>query len=185
MVAKFFFRVICVAACCSAWATSSAEERGVIDRTNSQDEAVSTTTSQAAYVDEECRSRKQSTAFIERLILEAATRYQVDPDLVWAKAQVESNLNPCIVSSAGAIGVMQLMPQTAIDLGVEDSFDAAANIDAGTKYLAALIEQFQIPQLYLAAYNAGPTAVMRKRFVPNYEQTICARCYANCARFRR
>ena len=66
---------------------------------------------------------------------------------------------------------MQLMPQTAIDLGVEDSFDAAANIDAGTKYLAALIEQFQIPQLYLAAYNAGPTAVMRKRFVPNYEQT--------------
>ena len=69
------------------------------------------------------------------------------------------------------MGVMQLMPGTAIDLGVEDPFGAAQNIDAGTKYLAALIRKFEIPQLYLAAYNAGPNAVMRKRFVPNYDQT--------------
>ena len=102
MVAKFFFRVICIAACSSAWATSSAGERGLIDRAESQNESLTTPTRQGPYVDEECLSRNQSPALIERLLLEAATRYEVDPDLVWAKAKVESDLNPCIVSYAGA-----------------------------------------------------------------------------------
>lgn len=121
--------------------------------------------------DESCMARGQSRADVERFILEAATRYDIDPDLLWAKAKVESNLHPCIVSKAGAIGVMQLMPVTALELGVTDPFDAEQNIDAGARFLAKLIEKFRTPAMYLAAYNAGYGAVLRKRHVPNYPET--------------
>ena len=121
--------------------------------------------------DLECLERRQTVAQVEALILDAADRFGLDPDLLWAKARVESDLHPCIVSSAGAMGVMQLMPQTAIDLGVSDPFDAKQNIDPGARFLSKLIQKFEAPQLYLAAYNAGYGAVMRKRYVPNYPET--------------
>lgn len=121
--------------------------------------------------DLECLERGQTVAQVERFILQSADKYGIDPDLLWAKAKVESDLHPCIISKAGAIGVMQLMPQTAIDLGVEDPFDAEENIDAGARFLSRLIDKFESPQLYLAAYNAGYGAVMRKRYVPNYDET--------------
>ena len=126
---------------------------------------------QTPVFDLECLERGQTQAQVEALILEAADHHGLDPDLLWAKAKVESDLHPCIVSSAGAIGVMQLMPGTAIDLGVTDPFDAKQNIYAGAKFLSKLIQKFKSPQLYLAAYNAGVGAVMRKRYVPNYDET--------------
>lgn len=125
----------------------------------------------AVTVDKACVARGQTRAQVETYIEESAKRYHIDPVLLWAKAKVESGLNPCVISRAGAIGVMQIMPETADDLGLKDSFDAAQNIDGGAKYLSKLIKIFKIPQLYIAAYNAGPNAVLRKRYVPNYKET--------------
>lgn len=133
--------------------------------------AVPATAAAEALFDEDCLARGQSSADIERFIIEAAERHDINADLLWAKAKVESNLNPCIVSKAGAIGVMQLMPGTARELGVGDPFDAEQNIDGGARFLAKLIDKFIDMRLALAAYNAGYGAVLRKRYVPNYPET--------------
>jgi len=118
-----------------------------------------------------CTSIDMTKQDIELIILSASLRHGIDADLVWAKAKVESNFDPCIVSSAGAMGIMQLMPNTAADLSVNDPFDAYENIDAGVRYLKQMFDKFEIPQLALAAYNAGPGAIMNKRRVPNYIET--------------
>lgn len=91
------------------------------------------------------------------LLTSAANQYGVSPELAIAVAQQESGGNPNAVSSAGAQGVMQLMPSTASSLGVTDPFDPAQNIDAGVKYLSQLLSQFGgDTSLALAAYNWGP-----------------------------
>jgi soluble lytic murein transglycosylase-like protein len=107
------------------------------------------------------------TADILNLLNEAAARYGVPADLVIAQASQESGGNQydshgnVLTSSAGAMGVMQLMPATAADLGV-DATDAAQNIDGGVRYLSQLLKQFNgDTQLALAAYNWGPGHVAR------------------------
>ncbi len=110
------------------------------------------------------------TAF-DDLIQEAAARYQVDPDLVKAVIRAESNFDPTAVSHAGAKGLMQLMDATAAQLGVEDSFDPAQNIDGGVRYLAMQLRRFGDVRLALAAYNAGPAAVMQHQGIPPYAET--------------
>jgi hypothetical protein len=84
---------------------------------------------------------------------------------------VESNYNPFAVSSAGARGLMQLMPGTAKELGVKDTFDPQQNIEAGVKYLKYLKDLYQDDRLALAAYNAGPGAVQKYKSVPPYPET--------------
>ena len=101
------------------------------------------------------------TSDIVNLLDQAAARYGVPPDLAVAVAQQESGGNPHAVSSAGAQGVMQLMPQTAAALGVSNPFDPAQNIDAGVRFLSQLLSQFQDTALALAAYNWGPTNVAK------------------------
>jgi len=118
-----------------------------------------------------CQELNKTKNDVERLILTSAKRYKIDPDFLWVIAKIESNFHPCIVSPAGASGVMQLMPETAKDLGVTNIFDIEQNIDAGARYWVQLIEQFKTPQLYIAAYNAGPGAVNRKRYIPNFPET--------------
>jgi soluble lytic murein transglycosylase len=107
------------------------------------------------------------------LDIEAAARlHQVSPELVKAVIAVESEFDQWAVSSKGARGLMQLMPSTARRLGVADSFDARANILAGTQYLRTLLDQFVGDvSLALAAYNAGPNAVLRYRGIPPYRET--------------
>lgn len=95
----------------------------------------------------------------DSIIEAAAATYGMDADLVRAVIKAESSYNKNAVSSAGAEGLMQLMPGTAASLGVTDSFDAQQNIFAGTRYLSQQLARFGDVRLALAAYNTGPSRV--------------------------
>lgn len=107
----------------------------------------------------------------EGYIQEAALRFKVPANLIRAVIRVESNFRPNAVSSAGAQGLMQLMPGTAKEMGVRDSFDPRQNILGGVRYLRILINRFAgDPKLTLAAYHAGPNIVASRGGIP-YKQT--------------
>ncbi len=109
---------------------------------------------------------------VEKLVREAAERHQVDPALVRAVIQTESNWNPSAVSRKGALGLMQLIPTTAQRFGVNDAFSPKQNVDAGVKYLKTLLERYNGNlDLALAAYNAGEGAVDRAHGIPSFRET--------------
>jgi soluble lytic murein transglycosylase-like protein len=109
---------------------------------------------------------------IEEMIREVSARYRVDPALVRAVIQTESNWNTSAVSRRGALGLMQLVPGTAQQLGVNNAFDPKQNLDGGVHYLRDLLERYNGDlDKALAAYNAGPGAVDRAGGVPRYRET--------------
>lgn len=117
-------------------------------------------------------SMQQRATSYAPLIRKAATKHGVSPELVSAVMRVESCYDPRAVSRSGARGLMQLMPGTARDLGVKDSFDPEQNVDGGVRYLAAMLGRFKNDvRLGLAAYNAGPEAVAAHKGVPPYPET--------------
>jgi soluble lytic murein transglycosylase-like protein len=108
----------------------------------------------------------------EPLIHQAASRHNIDAALVKAVIHTESYFNPHATSHKGASGLMQLMPQTAEELGVTDLYNPRQNINGGTKYLSQLMKRYgNSLSLALAAYNAGETAVSRYRGIPPYKET--------------
>lgn len=107
-----------------------------------------------------------------QLISKAASEYQLDPALIRAVIHAESSFRPATISKKGAIGLMQLMPNTAVHLGVENASEPEQNILAGSRYLAQLLKQYngELP-LALAAYNAGASNVRRYNGIPPFAET--------------
>jgi soluble lytic murein transglycosylase-like protein len=109
---------------------------------------------------------------LEELIEEAAAAHGISPHLVRAVVEAESGFDPWSVSPAGAQGLMQLMPDTAALMGVDDRLDPRQNVFGGAKYLSQLLDRFDGDvALALAGYNAGPTKVARYRGIPPYRET--------------
>lgn len=109
---------------------------------------------------------------LNSVVNEASGRYRLDPDLVNSVIKAESGFNAHAVSRKGAQGLMQLMPGTASQLGVGNSFNAQDNVEGGTKYLRALMEKYNFDMVRaLAAYNAGPQRVEQFGGVPPYYET--------------
>jgi soluble lytic murein transglycosylase-like protein len=115
---------------------------------------------------------RRSTAY-DDVIADHASKNALNPDFVRAVIQAESGFNPRAVSNKGAMGLMQLMPQTAAEYGVLDAFNPIENIRAGVAYLKSLLVRYDHDEsLALAAYNAGPGAVEKYgRSVPPYKET--------------
>jgi soluble lytic murein transglycosylase-like protein len=102
----------------------------------------------------------------------ASAAYHLDPDLVNSVIHAESGFNSRAVSPKGARGLMQLMPGTANQLGVNDAFDPQANVTGGSRYLRELLERYNFDLVKaLAAYNAGPQRVEQYRGVPPFRET--------------
>ena len=113
----------------------------------------------------------ESNLSTEDMITAAAEKYDVDPRLVKAVAIAESNMNQNDISDAGAVGVMQLMPETAKGLGI-DPYDEQQNIEGGAKYLKQMLDTFSgNVKKAVAAYNAGPGAVQKYGGIPPYGET--------------
>jgi len=109
---------------------------------------------------------------VEKLVREAADRHNMDPALVRAVIETESNWNPGAVSNRGAVGLMQLIPTTAERFGARDLFNPKQNVDAGVHYLKTLLERYNGNlDLALAAYNAGEGAVAKAHGVPAFRET--------------
>lgn len=109
---------------------------------------------------------------IQALINQVATEQGVDQRLLRAVVEAESDFNPSEVSNKGAMGLMQLMPGTAKELGVADPFNPYQNLTGGARYLKSMLGQFNGDvSLALAAYNAGPGAVRKAGGIPNYAET--------------
>jgi soluble lytic murein transglycosylase-like protein len=134
--------------------------------------AARTTQTSFAESSEMSAAERSNRDKIEEMIREISARYRVDPALVRAVIQTESNWNSSAISRRGARGLMQLVPGTAQQLGVRNAFDPQQNLDGGVRYLHMLLERYNGDlDKALAAYNAGPGAVDRAGGIPRYRET--------------
>jgi soluble lytic murein transglycosylase-like protein len=119
------------------------------------------------------RTSNRDRTALDPMIEDAALKYRIPVDLVRAVMHAESAFEPTAVSSAGASGLMQLMPETAQQMYVQDIFDAKENIEGGVRYLRILANEFDGDMVKMvAAYNAGPDAVKRSNGqVPPFAET--------------
>lgn len=109
---------------------------------------------------------------LETLIAHFAEKFKLDKSLIKAVIKVESDFNPRVVSNKGAQGLMQLMPETAQEVGVKDPFDPSDSIYGGSFYLRKMLDSFDMNLDHaLAAYNAGPNAVRKYGGIPPFEET--------------
>jgi soluble lytic murein transglycosylase-like protein len=118
------------------------------------------------------RSYSKSRTQYESLINAIATGHGMNPSVIRSIIEVESGFDPQAKSSKGAMGLMQLMPETAQELGVSDPWDPTENITGGTKYISWLLRKYNGDlSKALAAYNAGPNAVDSYGGIPPYQET--------------
>ncbi|MBN2545281.1 MAG: lytic transglycosylase domain-containing protein [Spirochaetes bacterium] len=109
---------------------------------------------------------------IDDAISKASLKYKVSEDLIRAVISIESNYDQYAVSKSGAMGLMQIIPKTSLDLGLEKPFDIYDNIDAGVKYLKSLLNKYNGDlEKSLAAYNAGPENVDKYNGIPDFTET--------------
>ena len=107
-----------------------------------------------------------------KFIQDAAERYSLDPELIKAIIKIESSFNPFALSEKGAMGLMQLMPETAREMQVSAPYEAEENIMGGSRYLRRMLNLFDGDLLLgLAAYNAGPSKVLENRTIPKIPET--------------
>lgn len=124
------------------------------------------------YTDEEVRRQQLLGVPYGHEIFQAAQEHEIDGLLLAALVEVESSFRPQVISPQGAVGLMQVMPTTGLQYGVENLTDPLANIDAGARYLSDLLEEYGGSlDLALAAYNAGPGNVARYGGVPPFRET--------------
>jgi soluble lytic murein transglycosylase len=147
------------------------DSRGVLHFTN-----VPTDPAFRLYMKERGRPKKSMSLSLptryDAMISEAARRNGLSPELLKALIKVESDFNPRAVSRAGALGLMQIMPENLAALRVQDPFDPWENIMGGTRYLNQMLQRFEGRlHLALAAYNAGPTIVERYNRIPPIRET--------------
>lgn len=115
---------------------------------------------------------KLSRVKLKPIVDSASKHYDLPSSLIWAVIKVESDFNPQARSDAGALGLMQLMPETAEEMKVKNPFDPVDNIFGGTKYLSYLHKRFNgNKKLVIAAYNAGPGNVDKYQGVPPFKET--------------
>ncbi len=116
--------------------------------------------------------KSPSNKAYDHIIKRKSSEYNIDPAIIKALITTESSWNPRAVSKKGAMGLMQLMPATANEMQITDPFDPEENIDGGTRYLRQLLDRFDDNlDLALAAYNAGPSRVEKRRGIPRIAET--------------
>lgn len=146
------------------------DANGVIHFTNTP-----TTSGYTLYMREKGQSLnrfRRGPSTFDEIINEAGKQYDLDGALIKAVIQAESNFNPRAVSSKGARGLMQIMPENNRSLNISNAFDPSQNIMGGTYYLKKLLVRYENKlALALAAYNAGPEAVDRYKGIPPYRET--------------
>lgn len=142
------------------------DSNGVVHFTN-----VPTVPGYSVYMQEIPKAYRVNSLY-DRYISAASREHGISTSLIKAVIKAESNFNPRAVSRKGARGLMQLMPETARDLGIYDPFDPKENIFGGTRYLKEMLTQFRgsVP-LALAAYNAGPQKVQGRNRIPGIPET--------------
>ncbi len=117
-------------------------------------------------------SRAASATELERAVTAAAQQHHLHPALLFAVMKAESSFNPIVVSKAGAVGLMQLVPETAMRHGVQNLYDTNENVAGGARHLRYLLDRFHgNTRLALAAYNAGERKVDRYKQIPPYKET--------------
>jgi soluble lytic murein transglycosylase-like protein len=145
------------------------DERGVWHFTN-----IKTDTRYKLYI-REARSRRSASQYIkeyEHIIGQASKRFGVEPSLIKAVIQAESDFDHKAVSNKGAQGLMQLMPGTSNDMAVQNPFNPEENIFGGTRYLSLMLGRFKNDlSLALAAYNAGPDCIDEHNGLPPFPET--------------
>lgn len=149
----------------------------VVDRATASPEFANALSAEASKIAENynklsVNNGDSKTMTLEEMLNEAAATYNLDINFLKAVAKLESDFNMDCISSAGAVGIMQLMPETAAELGVEDIYDPYQNIMGGAKELRLNLDRFNGDyELAYAAYNAGAGAVTRAGGIPNNGET--------------
>lgn len=153
-------------------ALNASKETEKKDKTVTSSSSLSTELESDAYLNIDSTDLIDDKSKINDAIAKSSAKYKVAEDLIRAVINVESGFNKTSVSKAGAMGLMQLMPKTSLDLGVEKPFDIYENIDGGVKYLRILLDKYDNNlEKALAAYNAGPNRVDKHDGVPDIEET--------------